>query len=305
MSPLDRRKFLTRSALLGATLTAARGFVLPDASNAATGNILWGSNCLPKAGQKNQQEAVQDMQKRLGRKFDTAHFKMPWEQSLVNDFTKWSVASGHTPLLSWFTRKQGGGMVQWDSIAAGNHDAWIRTQAQSLKAAGWRGYFAFHKEPENEGNPTDWKAAYNRVHNIFDNVGVTGFKWLVTLTAETYGVNPGVWLPSKWDVLGADGANRNFCRSSNGWRSFKQIFGDARNYAKSKSRRLYIQEYACVESTSGRKANWFDNARSVLKSWPEVVGVSYLHEATDCVYWIDTSTSSFNAFKNMGQDPYF
>jgi hypothetical protein len=308
MSRMNRREFLTRSAATGAALTVAGRLALPDISSAATRNILWGANCLPKSGQRSQQEAVAEMERRLGRRFDTAHFRMTWTVPLVNDFTRWSVNSGHVPLLSWFTRKRSGGMVSWSSIARGDQDAWIHTQAVNLKATGWRGYFAFHKEPENEGNAQDWKAAYNRVHSIFDNVGVTGFKWLVTLTAATYGGSnggPGAWLPYRWDTLGVDGYNRNFCGRSNGWRSFEQVFGDARNYARSRSRGLFIQEWGCVESTAGRKAQWFDNARSVLKSWPEVIGVSYNHENTDCNYWIDSSTSSFNAFKNMGQDPYF
>jgi hypothetical protein len=310
MTPMDRREFLTRSALAGASITAAGGVTLPDVANAAARrrHILWGSNCLPRAGQKNQQEAVQDLERRLGRRFDTAHFKMSWQSPLVNDFTKWAVRSGHVPLLSWFTRKQSGGMVSWDSIARGDHDDWIRRQALSLRAAGWRGYFAFHKEPENEGNAAEWKAAFNHVHKIFNRVGVTDFKWLVTLTAATYsGRNggPGAWLPRRWDVLGVDGCNRNYCGRSDGWRSFEEMFRDARIYARRTSRRLYVQEYGCVEGTPGRKAHWFDSARRVLKSWPEVIGVSYLHEATDCAYWIDSSRSSFKAFKNMGQDSYF
>jgi hypothetical protein len=307
MTPMNRREFLTRSALIGATAAAGR-LVLPDVSSAATRQLLWGANCLPRAGQRDQVEAVRHMERRLGRRFDTTHFRMTWDVPLVNDFTRWSVATGHVPLLSWFTRTRSGGMVRWASIAAGNHDAWIRKQALSLRATGWRGYLAFHKEPENEGNAADWKAAYNRVHNIFDRAGVTRFRWLVTLTSATYsGQNggPGAWLPFKWDVLGVDGYNRNFCGRSNGWRSFEQVFRDARNYAKRSSRRLYIQEYGCVESTPGAKGHWIDNARSVLKTWPEVIGVSYNHEATDCPYWIDSSTSALTAFKHMGRDSYF
>jgi hypothetical protein len=306
---LNRREFLTRSALLGATITAAGGLALPDLSSAATRrHILWGASCLPRARQKDQKEAMRQMERRLGRKFDVATFRMGWQEPLVNHFTSWSVASGHIPLLSWNTRKKSGGIVSWSSIAAGDHDAWIRRQARNLRAAGWRGFIAFHHEPEKDGNAADWKAAFNRVHKIFHNTGVTRFRWLVTLTAATYsGENggPGLWLPAKWDVLGVDGYNRNFCGSSNGWRSFEEVFGPARRYAKRRSRRLFIQEYGSVESTPGRKAQWIDRARSVLKSWPEVAGVSYNHEATDCVYWIDSSRSSFHAFRKMGQDRRF
>jgi hypothetical protein len=307
---MERREFLKRSALLGATITAAGGLALPDVSSAATRrrHILWGANCLPRGRQRDQREAVRDMERRLGRRFDTTHYRMTWDVPLVNDFTRWSVRTGHIPILSWFTRKRSGGMVQWSSIADGDHDDWIRAQARSLKAAGWRGYFAFHKEPENEGDAPEWRAAFNHVHNIFNKVGVNRLRWLVTLTGATYGGRnggPGAWLPAKFDLLGVDAYNRNFCGRSDGWRSFEEVFSDAHRYARRTSRKLYIQEYGSVESTAGRKGHWIDHARSVVKSWPEVVGVSYNHEATDCAYWIDSSRSAFHAFKKMGQDRHF
>jgi hypothetical protein len=58
---MDRHEFLTRSALVGASIAAAGRLALPDISSAATGNILWGANRLPRAGQRDQQEAVQSM----------------------------------------------------------------------------------------------------------------------------------------------------------------------------------------------------------------------------------------------------
>jgi hypothetical protein len=300
---MNRREFLARAATAAGAITVGG---LPEIGN-ATGSILWGANCQPTRGQ-NQKEAVAAMEQRLDRRFGATHHRLSWDSELVNSFTQWSVQGGRVPAISWSTRHKGAGMVSWDSIARGDHDDWIRRQAQSLKSTGWSGYLAFHKEPENEGNASDWKAAYNRVHLIFDNVGVNRFRWLVTLTAATYsGLNggPDVWLPNRWDLLGVDGANRNFCGSGNGWRSFADIYGPARTYAHGRNKKLYVQEYGCVESTSGRKADWIDGARAVLKNWPEVVGVSYLHENSDCNFRIDTSTSAFTAFKATGQDAYF
>ncbi len=304
---IDRREFLRKSALAGGValgLSAADLIEVLPAS--ATASCLWGALCLPKAGQNDQQVAVAALEAKVGRKFATTHYRMPWTTPLVNSFTTWSAKNGHsTQILSWFARTSSG-LVSWQGIANGKYDAWITTQALSLRASGWSGYFCFHKEPENEGTPTDWKAAYTRVKGIFDNVGVTKFKWVVGLMASTYSAGKaGSWLPAEYDLLGVDGYNRHFCGRSNGWRSFNTIFKDARSFAKSKGKSLYVIESGCVEGAPGAKAKWIDAAAATIKSWPEMIGFSYNHENTDCTYWADSSTSALTAFTAMGKQAYF
>ena len=296
---MDRRDFLRGTAALGASLVIGQAGATPAS---AKRSIKWGALCLPRNGQRDQIEAVKALQNKVDRRFDTTHFRLPWDRDLVNDFTKWSVASGHVPIISWFTRRSGGGMISWSSVAAGDHDGYITTQARSLRKAGWSGYFCFHKEPENEGNAKDWKAAHDRVFQIFRNVGVP-FRFVPTLTAYTYaGGNggTGTWLPPRYHLLGVDGYNR--INSVNGWRSFEQIFKPAHAVAKNKGRGLYIIEYGSTEGAPGAKAAWLDKARATMKNWLHVAGCSYNHEHTDCVYWVDTSDSSLHAFKRMGAD---
>ena len=145
----------------------------------------YGSLCQTHGGQSDQ-DAVMALEHEVGRSFSTTHHRLPWNNKLVNPFTTWSVQTGHTPIISWFARMGPHGPVLWRGIAEGKQDAWITTQARALKAAGWHGYLCFHKEPEDEGNATDWKAAYGRVRTIFANVGVTNFRWIVCLTNTTY-----------------------------------------------------------------------------------------------------------------------
>lgn len=299
---LDRRDFLKRSALTG-TAAASLGLVTlagHESASAAT-SCKWGALSLRAP---DQITAIGALETKLGRKFETTHYRMPWTSDLVNKFTSWSANTGHTQILSWFARTKTS-MVSWRGIANGNQDAWITTQARALKASGWQGYFCFHKEPEDEGNSTDWKAAYNRVHQIFDNVGVTGMKWVVCLMASTYqSGNADQWMPAKYDLLGVDGYNRYHCRSKP-WKSFSDVFVSSRNYAKAKGKNLYVVESGCVEGEPGRKAQWFTDARATMKLWPEIVGFSYNDESTDCTYWIESSTTSLASFKSMGQDLYF
>ena len=88
----------------------------------------------------------------MGRKFDTTHYRMPWTTTLVNKFT--IVERQHRahadPVL--VRSHEGWARAAGRASAQGHQDAWITTQARALKAAGWKGYFCFHKEPEDEGN---------------------------------------------------------------------------------------------------------------------------------------------------------
>jgi hypothetical protein len=299
---VERRDFLRGSAALGAGLALS-----PAGGMAAAGDrkIRWGALCLPRGGQSDQIEAVKALENKVGRRFATTHFRITWDRPLVNSFTKWSVQTGHVPILSWFSRTSSGGFVGWRSIADGDQDARITQQARALKATGWKGYFCFHKEPENEGNAADWKAAHDRVYQIFRNVGVP-FRFVPVLTAYTFaGGNggAGAWLPPRYELLGVDGYNRAHCSSV--WRSFADIFRPAHDVARKRGEDLYIIEYGCTEGDPGRKADWILQARRQMKDWSHLVGCSYNHESTDCVYWADTSASALKAFSNMGGDPAF
>jgi hypothetical protein len=304
---IDRREFLKRTALTGGVVATAGTIGLADLlpAEAATG-ALWGALALPRGGQSDQQDAVRALERAVGRRFATTHYRMPWTSDLVNNFTRWSARSGHNrQILSWFARTQGG-TVSWRAIANGQHDGWITRQARSLRGTGWSGYFCFHKEPEDEGNPDDWKAAYGRVRRIFANVGVRRFRWVVCLMASTYSAGQaGQWIPRRYDLLGVDGYNRNNCGGSSGWRSFSKIIGPAYAFARNRDRKLYVIEYGCVEGTAGAKAKWLDSATATIRRWPRIVGVSYNHENTDCNYYADSSGSALRAFRSMGQRAYF
>lgn len=306
---IDRREFLRKTAIAGgvAAGTAATGLsgLFTDPAYAAVG-ARWGALALPAGGQHDQQTAVATLERQVGRKFYTTHYRMPWTSPLVNGFTKWSHHSGHPrQILSWFARTKAG-PIGWRGIADGNHDAWITRQARMLKAVRWNGYFCFHKEPEDEGNADDWKAAYHRVHQIFSNVGVTGFRWVVCLMASTYSSgDAGAWIPDRYGLLGVDAYNRGGCRNGADWRPLSQIAEDALRFARRRDKKLYIIETGCVEGSDGRKADWMANAHTWVKRHPGIVGVSYNHENSDCNYHVDTTSSSLAAFRRWGQDNYF
>ncbi|MGZ8629941.1 MAG: twin-arginine translocation signal domain-containing protein [Actinomycetota bacterium] len=299
---IDRRSFLKRSAAAGTAAIGLSVYGLGDleALAGSKAGCRWGA----LIQSDNPEADVRNMERHVKRRFATTHHRLPWTVDLSNGFTRWSVETSHKPIISWFARTKSG-PVSWRAIADGRYDGWITNQARSLRSLGGRGYMCFHKEPEDEGNANDWKAAYTRVRRIFENTGSRGYEWLVVLTAATYlKGEAGQWIPNRYDALGVDGYNRHRCFGVD-WRSFSKIFRPSREFARARGRDLYVIESGCVERGPGDKAHWIRDARQTIKSWPEIKGFSYNHENTDCNYYLTSSSSSLDAFKAMGSDPYF
>ncbi|MEO8293351.1 MAG: hypothetical protein ABI635_09445 [Actinomycetota bacterium] len=316
---ISRREFLRRSAVV-AGLTATRGLTLDGIAAAAPAHCRWGVMATPRSGE-TWREAITHLEGKVGRRFSIIRRYHLWDAPLPTKFETWYSSHGRTPYVAWHAFDSSQKPIHWASIAAGNHDAWIRYQARSLKRWGRPMYFSFHHEPENDvsqcGDPRDFVAAWNHIRRVFASVHVPHLSWVVTLMASTYAGNDGgpkAWLPARYRHLGVDGYNRGPCAGNDQWRTFSEIFGDARRFARYHRRGLFIGEFGCVEQDScnnnggdpGAKARWFDNARSTIKNWPEVRAACYSHTATSGnAYWVDSSPGSLKAYRQIGLDPYF
>jgi len=316
---MDRRDFLKTAAFTTAGIALAglteSSILAPaswaDIARAGSGDTFGAS--VQTVGSQTVEQALLALEALAGRKFNTVHQRMPWQTHLVNHYSNFIAHRGQVPILSWFTRGSGGNVL-WADIAAGMQDDRITAEATALKSAGWPAYFCFHKEPEDEpslGNAADWKAAHERVWQIFHSVGVKNATIIACFMAPTFdGGNGGLnaWLPPHYDALGADGYNRNL---SGNWRTFEKIFTPAHRAAKARGRKWFVVEHGCVEGAPGQKGRWFTDAIAVVKSWPELIATSYNHEAghsgMDAAmnYRVYTSQSSIDGFRTMGAAPFF
>lgn len=303
---IDRREFLKRSAVVGGVAATSVGVGLADMAPAwGASRCRWGA-LADTSGSTDQITALRNLERMVGRRFDVTHWRGGWDVPLVNGFTRWAARRHPKQIISWFAWRSPGGSTFVGEVANGQHDRWIRTQARSLRNTGWSGYFCFHKEPEDDSSAADWRVAYDRVRHIFNDVGVTRFKDVACLMASTYRTGQAErWLPRRYDLLGVDGYNRNLCGGSSQWRSFTEVFGASRTFARRHRKKLYVIESGCVEGPTGAKARWFDDARVKIGNWPEIVGFSYNHASSGCNYYIDTSASSLRAFRRMGASRLF
>lgn len=322
---MDRRQFLRVSAIAGA------GAALSPMSSIASSNAasftpnggrrarcLWGAHAEPR-GNQSARAAIADLEGSIGRRFALSRHYVKWDYELPDSFQTWSVDAGRTPYISWHAETGGGESIRWSSIGEGEHDDWIARQARALRRAGYRMYFCFHHEPENDsehGGAAEFVAAYSRIRQIFSSHRVSNVRWVVNLMAGTYGGangGPDAWMPNTFRFCGVDGYNRFPCEG-NQWRSFETLFEPAREFARSVDRGLFIGEYGCVERHGGgnddpdAKPEWFRDAGATIRSWPEVKAVIYSHVFSDrlgCAYWVDTSRRSLEAFAEVGAHPHF
>jgi hypothetical protein len=333
---MDRRQFLKRTGLAGASLAAgpllrvgaanaSAPRALGDAQKAApqaSAHCKWGAYALPGPNQKVT-DALYALERKVGRRFAIHRDYQGMDSELLGTDVLELTARGTTcyrSFHSWIGSSTGKrNFIPWAKIAAGTQDEWLSTQALAIKRWGKPIYLAFHHEPEvwpQCGTPDDFKAAYLRVHNLF--AGATNVTWLVTLLSPTYRGNnggPGAWFPppDKYDIVGVDGYNRWPCRGDS-VTSFYYKFGRARYYASQWDKPLAIGEWGSVEYNScgnsggdpNGKAKWLAGAEARMKNWPRLAWVSYSHVVSSKYnFRVDTSTSALKQFVAIGHDSYF
>jgi hypothetical protein len=337
---MERRDFLKVIASSGASLALSTGFRFPQrlatavaepattssaALAATSAPCLWGAYVNPFGS--SQSAGIRGFESLIGRPLAITRHYLTWSIPLPGNTIRWSATAGHIPYVAWHATRTGNVAVPWASITSGTEDAWIISQAQAIRDAGFPMYLTFHHEPEDDkanGSAADFVAAYDHVRGIFETNGVTNVTWVVTLMATTFGGGHGgygAWLPANFDLLGVDGYNRHPCIASpdkHPWRSFAEIFGPAHDASVSTGIPLFVGENGCVEAYNcgdtlgdpAAKAQWITDQATTLKSWPEVKAILYSH--TTCrhngyqmEYRVDSSASSLDAYKASGMDPHF
>jgi hypothetical protein len=332
---VDRRGFLQTSAALAAGFALTpkhrrsrikhpRNYFPPQPTTPppVTGSCKWGAYSLARPGE-TAKSAFLRLEAEVGRPLGITRHYADWPKLLPGSAIDWSGLSGHTPYVEWHATNA----VPWTAIAAGEQDAWITAQAVRMAAAPYEMFFCFHHEPEDEpalGTASDFAAAYARIKSRFDAAGVTNLTWVVSLISSTfngYHGGPDIWLPPDFDLLGTGGYNRYPCvknKKSQPWRSLGELLDPAHTKALSLGKDMFIGEHGTVEQTANgntsgdpnAKAQWFADAATTLKSWPEIKGVCYSHtlaksDGFDLPFWVDTTPQSLAAYIAMGQDPYF
>lgn len=279
-------------------------------------SIMFGDRVKPRATDPvftadPGRNAVLYKESQLGRKLalDHAfyHFDDPWPTAREI----WDQAGGRTPFINWSPEEPN---LTWAQVAAGQADSIIDARAAGAKAFSSTIYLTFNHEPEDDtttrGTSAEYRAAWKHVRARFDAAGVTNIKYVLVLTSWTYTQGTAdQWYPGPnvVDFVGADGYNWYPGKAGSKWRDMKAIFTPFYNWSLAKGKPAIIAETGCQEDPANptRKATWFANATTWLKTVPNVKAVIYFDSDLSYPWWTDSSVASLAAYKAMGSDPAF
>ncbi len=303
------------------------GAPLPASADPALPTIILGAHPVPVT-----QQEIGNIEADIGRPLAAIREFDRWDSAFPTPLDLWMRDTNHTLFLSLATRYGNGTPVLWRTIADAPVGSPVYNDlvswARRIRDYGAPLYFLFSPEPEmmrndDLGTSTDYIDAWRRVWNVFEAEGTVNAQFVWTLTDEAFWITgehaAANWYPGDGyvDAIGADAYNWHNCKAGfpNGpWKSFFDIVNPLRLFGQNHPTiPLMLPEFGTVEDPSvpGRKAQWFNDARALLKSpgWESFRAALYFNTVDwanpGCNFLIDSSASSLTAFTAMGADPYF
>ena len=253
----------------------------------------------------------------LGRRYDIINRFYAFDEAIPTSLESWDVSMGRIPMITW------GAGADTIELRTGVHDAWLRAQADRLAAFGEPIFLRYYHEMEagyrssEVHSAADMIAAWRHVHEVFQQRGATNVVWVWCPTAWSF-VTRSPWPPDYYpgdayvDWIAADGYNW-YPRPGSQWRSFTQVFDPFYDWASTKTKPIMIAENGVMEdpAQAARKAAWITSSRDLLQSaYPMIEAILYFdtqmtRNGFTHTWPVDTSQNAYNAYRAMGQDPYF
>jgi len=208
------------------------------------------------------------------------------------------------------------------SIAAGDHDTYIRSWARGARSVRVPLIIRFAHEQSTEpgtrpwypwqGDPEGYRSAFRHIVTIFREEGATNVQflwsamWLNQWAHEYYPGDDVVDLVGTTVLNHGTGAQSSWAQ----WRTFAELFDVQYQGALGWNKPILITELGCAEQ-GGDKAAWLRDAfTSIQQAYPLVRGVLLFEVQSDrewpVINWsVASSQESLDAFREVISDPYF
>ncbi len=247
-----------------------------------------------------------------GRDYDIGHVFHRWDLPIPTADDLMHIEDGRLLMISW----NGADTRQ---IAAGDHDDWIRTQAEAVRDLDRRVLLRWLWEMDGNRrrdwvySGPDYVAAWNHIRAIFTEVGATNaeFVWCPNEFLFWDGGDPEPWYPGDDNVdwLCADGYNWPDTTASPEWVDFVEIFGDFYAWAEPKGLPIMIGETGVGEAEPGAKAEWIRSIPRLLQEeMPEIDAVVWFDKDFTSFghndWRVDTSPETYDAWIEISNDPW-
>ena len=306
-------------------------------ADALSNGVAFGAYAAPIDGLTNQ-TAIEELEDQLGVALPMVRTFGDWDDSIGQDkpLHRWIRDGGRELMASVKPRRENGQEVPWRNIANAQPGSKVYNEmldlARGAKNFGEPMILGFHHEPEHAknqsfGDSNDYKAAFRKLHDVFDSAGVTNvrFAWIMTAWSFEVGdIHPNDrriaqrWYPGDdvVDYISVQEYNWATCRDNNdSWESLEDGLEPFMRFARTHpSKKLILSEFGSPEGPSGDKADWIDDARSLFKKTEyknRFAAILYFHfddRASgnhSCDWWLDSSTSSLQAARRLAQDNFY
>lgn len=290
-----------------ATTSAPPGRSAIDADlDGALLGVSTGLNTAERAPRVRQLEAD------AGRQFDIGHVFHAWDKAIPTTDDLMHLEDGRLLMISW-------NGTDTKEIAAGQHDAWIRSQAEAVRdledplLLRWLWEMDGNRRRAWVHSGPDYVAAWLHIRGIFDEVGAdnAAFVWCPNEFLFWEGGTPQEWYPGDANVdwLCADGYNWGTSSTAEDWVTIDAIFEDFVTWAAPRDLPIMIGESGVGEAEPGAKAAWLRSIPELLRTeLPEVDAFVYFDkDFTEFGHrdWrVDTSADAYEAWIDIANDPW-
>ncbi len=285
-------------------------------------------------------DRVESFEKRARKDVSIVMWYQPWAVDNRYLFDAGACVSlmrqGKVPMITWEPWNPGNNAnllrdparqpkYRLSRIVKGEFDGYIRSWAVQIRELG--GPVMLRPMHEMNGNwypwcgaangnrPADFRAAWRRIHRIFEAEGATNVTWVWSINHESVPSGRGnryaAYYPGDeyvdWTAI--SGFNWGTSSRWSSWRSFSHWYDEPLAYLKRLRKPICIAEFACVEQ-GGDKGAWMADAYRRVRATPSVRAIVYydsIERAPSSTQdWrVDTSSRSLAAFRKSIAPAYF
>ncbi|WP_203960312.1 glycoside hydrolase family 26 protein [Actinocatenispora thailandica] len=258
------------------------------------------------------------IERRLGQPITLVSRYYGWNQLPADATDQAWRDSDHLVLMDLRARDFGTDRyVSWASIAAGDHDAYLRRVGERL--AGYRApvLFSFNQEPEQElergtsvaGTAREFAAAYRHVHDVVVAAGARNVRWVWWVMGS---MGHTAWYPDLYpgdryvDWVSYDPYDFNTCHHT-GYRTPAQAVLPFLHWLSGSGlgdgKPVLLSEFG---SNGAARGDWYRGVGELVRKTPRIRGlVAFDSSVAGCDTRVTASDDNWSGFRSIATDPYF
>lgn len=258
--------------------------------------------------QLNEINAVNALQRQLGRKLSIVHTYVKWQAKFPTTSALTFLGQGSMLLISWAG-------TDTRDISSGADDAWIRTRAEQVKALGKPVFLEWRWEMDRPNlhaqvhSGPDYVRAWDRIRSIFAAAGVRNAAWVWCPTAVGFADGRAeAYYPGDGEV---DWVCADAYPDYGSAASFAGTVDPFLSWASHHHKPVMIGEFGVpVSYGDTQRAQWLRAAQHVVQADRQIKALLYFDanpagQGPQGSYALDGDASALSVFRSMAREPYF